>query len=899
LALRAADLFAEAKLWPEADSNYQRSVDLAGRTGPVVLAEILYAWGEAYWRRSEFEQAEQRYRRALAEAERDGDNLYIAKMLNSLGSAALNQGNLDDADRCFQRNAAIYQAFGPSLNLAANFAELGTVALYRGDLATAEAYYQRDLALTEKLAPGSPDLAITYNNFGMLLERRKDSARAQQYLQKALSIARLVDPTGIRTGTVLGNLGSVMRDAGQLTRSEICYRRALRMKLRSAPNSLTLADTLGNLGDLAYITGRMAVAERYFKDALTIQQRLAPSGLAIASTLNGLGDIARTAGKTNTALEYYEHAVSIRHTLAPGSKAEAESLASLARLAKYGGQPERATELYEQAVAALDAQTQHLGGGDQVRSDFRAQYVPYYKELAELRVKQRDPTGALEVLERSRARSLLETLAQGNVEIKNGTDPLLRRRESALTQALGAKASYRIRLLTGLHTDDQLDAVNKDIAHIVTELAAVRERLRLDSPAYAILTQAVPLHITEIRKLLDEDTVLLEYSLGSDRSYLWLVTPTSVSVHPLASGPTIEALCRQFYDFLKNRDGWTGNDIRTQERVQSVGVRLSRILLGPVASQIRNKRLLIVGDGALHYIPFSVLPAPNRTFDSGSAQTPLIVEHEIVNLPSASVLDSLRRAQVGRRRPPGEVAVLADAVFSARDQRVIDGNERARKSANAGSLGEDRGLLSRAMRDVGLDRAVSLPRLPFSRHEASLILRVSPASAQMSAMDFKASRATAISDELSQYRIVHFATHAVLDNVHPELSGLVLSLVDEHGNPQNGFLGLEDIYNLRLRADLVVLSACHTGLGKLVNGEGLVGLTRGFMYAGAHRIVSSFWAVDDRGTAELMGRFYQAMERDGMRPAAALRRAQTEMLAQRQWRSPYYWGGFQILGEWN
>jgi CHAT domain-containing protein len=168
----------------------------------------------------------------------------------------------------------------------------------------------------------------------------------------------------------------------------------------------------------------------------------------------------------------------------------------------------------------------------------------------------------------------------------------------------------------------------------------------------------------------------------------------------------------------------------------------------------------------------------------------------------------------------------------------------------------------------------------------------------MQSLDFDANRTTATSPELAQYRLVHFATHGLLDSEHPELSGLVLSLVDERGIPQSGFLALQDIYNLNLPADLVVLSACATGLGKEIKGEGLMGLTRGFMYAGATRVVASLWDVDDAATAELMKHFYQAMEKEGMRPAAALRQAQMRMWKQKRWVDAYYWAGFQMQGEW-
>jgi CHAT domain-containing protein len=301
--------------------------------------------------------------------------------------------------------------------------------------------------------------------------------------------------------------------------------------------------------------------------------------------------------------------------------------------------------------------------------------------------------------------------------------------------------------------------------------------------------------------------------------------------------------------------------------------------------------LLIVSDGALQYIPFAALPTPD------ASGVPLVAEHEIANLPSASVLERLRREAIDRKTAPMAVAVLADPVFDEEDARVKAGGKVRDKMIEPQMEGtplfaED---LTRSVADVGM---VGLPRLPFARREAEKILAVTPSGQGMSALDFAASRETATSPDLAQYRWVHFATHGLLDNEHPALSGLVFSMVDPEGKPQNGFLELQDIYNMNLPAELVVLSACETGLGKQIRGEGLIGLTRGFMYAGASRVMASLWNVSDLATAELMGRFYKAMEQDGMRPAAALRTAQIAMWKQKRWSAPYYWAGFQMQGEW-
>jgi len=288
--------------------------------------------------------------------------------------------------------------------------------------------------------------------------------------------------------------------------------------------------------------------------------------------------------------------------------------------------------------------------------------------------------------------------------------------------------------------------------------------------------------------------------------------------------------------------------------------------------------------------------------------TPLMVDHEIVNLPSASTLAVLRHEQAGRKQPTKEVVILADAVFDKQDARVRStggpNGKKDKQNEDAHEAGLSNVLsvrqLTRSAADLNLAPTgeLHLPRLPFTRDEAKAILAVMPPGAGKEALDFDASRKLAVSGELTKYHVVHFATHALVDNVHPELSGLVLSLVDQQGAPQDGFLDLQDIYDLDLPADLVVLSACQTGLGKEISGEGMIGLTRGFMYAGASSVVSTLWKVDDFATAKLMGHFYRAMKRGRMRPAQALRQAQLALWKEGRWSAPYYWAGFTLQGEW-
>jgi CHAT domain-containing protein len=388
-----------------------------------------------------------------------------------------------------------------------------------------------------------------------------------------------------------------------------------------------------------------------------------------------------------------------------------------------------------------------------------------------------------------------------------------------------------------------------------------------------------------------------------------MMSPTSIASFRIAKQSTVEAAVRRLYVNLPVRNRLTGDaasrpqmprPYQADPEYSRAASELSDLILGPVSPQLGNKRLAIVSDGALQYVPFSALPVRRRA----SERVPLVVEHEIVNLPSASVLGMLRQEKQGRTSADRLLAILADPVFSARDPRLGEPN-RVNKDAVRGNAGQSLWSidpqLERVMRSVrGTDASNGLPRLWFSRQEADDIFNLIPPGKAKEYLGFDATLGTATSSELAHYRIVHFATHGILDAQYPELSGLVLSLVDRSGRPQKGFLSLEQIYNLDLtRAQMVVLSACDTALGKEIKGEGLMGLTRGFMYAGATRVVSSLWEVNDVATAELMKRFYRGMLDKGLPPSAALRDAQLEMYRQQRWSSPYYWAGFVITGDWD
>jgi CHAT domain-containing protein len=377
---------------------------------------------------------------------------------------------------------------------------------------------------------------------------------------------------------------------------------------------------------------------------------------------------------------------------------------------------------------------------------------------------------------------------------------------------------------------------------------------------------------------------------------LWLVTPRELQSFELPPRAQIESAVGEFRQLLTANQPLANETYdELQQRIATANELLSsrsadvgELLLGSVADKLGNKRLLIVPDGRLQSIPFQALTLPDAT----GSQVALLEKHEIAYEPSASALATVRQANTQRKTGSGTVAVFANPVFDAEDPRVKT------KSGTPRAPNGHAQLVKQAFRDVGQDTK-TIPPLPASREEADAIFSVIPWLSGLKAIDFKASRGTIGQTDFTRYRVVHFATHGFVDYEHPELSGLVFSMVDEQGTPQDGFLRMHDIYNLKLPVDLVVLSACNTGLGREVKGEGLIGLTRGFMYAGARGVVASLWKVDDDATAELMKHFYAGMFQKGLSPAAALREAQLALRSQKRWQSPYYWAAFVIQGEYN
>ncbi|HSS48770.1 MAG TPA: CHAT domain-containing protein, partial [Thermoanaerobaculia bacterium] len=768
----------------------------------------------------------------------------------------------------------------------------------------------RALGLRDREAEALSSLGVTYDR----LDERKAAIVA--YRQALALLGALRDES--RAGILLTNLGRLERLDGRYNVALALYRKALPLH-RQSHNRPEEARTLDHMGRLAIDRGESGEAISAFEQALTLWRALGDRG-GEGETLINLGRLEGSLGQAPRALDHLGRAEALLEVLgnhhglgvalaevgvarALGGRPRKEVLAAFQRALQLQretkdrrweavtlndlgwyyhreGEIHQAEGIFRQTLAIFQADNDradeagaliNLGGIDldlgqlaQAENSFtRAQAL--FAEIGEPNEEAKALFGLAQV-RRATGRSS-EALAA--IEGASSLVEDLRRKPAdtdlRMTFFANQQAIYELRvdLLVELHRDAQaLKASEEARARTLLDLLA-RVDVRPAGSGILLSSQEIQAQVAE------KGTLLLEYSLGEKRSFLWAVTPQSLESFELPPRKELEKDARSAA-FLLAQSGRTL--ARGQAALALAG--LARRLLGPVAHKLRKAdRLVVVPDGALWGISFAALPDP-----AGGA--PLVAGHEIVTLPSASALPQLRAAAAGRRPIAGTLAVLADPVFSANDPRVTPAPAVPTAAPEPGNS------------------LAQFERLPFSRAEAQAILSVAPQQGRLAALDFDASRETVLSGRLAGFRILHFATHAVLNTENPELSGVVLSMVDPQGHPRDGFLRLTEIYRLHLPADLVVLSACRTALGQEIRGEGLVGLTRGFFSAGARQVLVSLWPVEDRATAELMRRFYSEMLGRGRSPAAALRAAQTAMWKDQGWRSAYNWAGFTLQGDW-
>lgn len=861
------------------------------RSGELFAVSLM---ATAYQYMGDMQKALSLHDEAMVIAKEIGDHAKEGTILNNVCALYDSVGNYKQALDYCNRALTVKRDLKERMGEAVTVSNLGNVYASLGDFQQALDLYNQSESIYRSIGNRSGQ-GIAFNNIGWLYATIGDYEKAIDYYNKGVEIFT-AEEDQYRLGNVLNNLGANYALLGD-------YKKALELNLKVLPLRRAVNNidgtgvTLQNIGNAyAHLNEKQKALEAY-NESIAILRDGNPR--QHANALRNLGSLYVDLGEPAKASAAFNEALKISRGIGDRTN-EAAALAKLARLEVDRGNLLEAKQLTETALASVESLRVNLKS-QQMRAAFFASVRSYHELYIEIlmRLQQQYPAQgyaalALHASENARARSLLELLMEASAKIRQGVDPALVEREEKIRQTISTKAELQMRLLSDKHNKEDGAKVAKELDALAIEYEEVQTKIRQTSPRYAALTQPSPLTLKDIQsRILDDNTLLLEYSLGEKKSYLWVVSRTSLTSFELPGRADVEAAARRVYDLI------TADQKVQKEAIEELNKRLARadaeypdaverlsqMLLGPAAAELKTRRLIIVGDGVLQYVPFAALVEP-------AAQTPLIVKHEIVTLPSASVLDVLRQESTHRLPASKMIAVFADPVFDSGDARLVANNHSSPAQAVPAS---DRSDIKRSAEESGLG---GFPRLRFSRNEADQIMRLVPRNKSFTALDFAATRTAATSEDLQNYRIVHFATHGIINSQHAELSGIVLSLVDQDGKPQNGFLRLYDIYNMNLKADMVVLSACQTALGREIKGEGLIGLTRAFMYGGASRVVASLWQTDDRATAVLMDRFYDALLSKRMSGAAALRSAQISMWQDQRWREPRYWAAFTLQGEW-
>lgn len=756
----------------------------------------------------------------------------------------------------------------------------------------------KDLETAAALADGHPESKMHVLNWlGLASKRLGDHHRSLDCYSEALELAKRLGRREFQA-TILHNMGTSYTALGESRLALDALEDALAAQTRTWDRAITLT-AIATQNDLE---GNHALAITQLHDALALRRASleipeGPRRLGLATTLDRLGTAEKNAGQPDRARRAFESSRSllkqerstVRQAIVESNLARllfdmGDFRAGLERLAWAGpvlenaglrweydiallakaqglaelGQLDEAARLADEAIERIESLRQDVPG-PHLRSTFLASHHVFYEQAISLAMSRHaeSPSAghdreALELAERAMARSLLDLLRQPARSSRLRRDSDLRTKVDDLESELRELEHLR------------LDGIRRRAP--ISEIAELEKKQRAlilanDSAWSLAGANSAPeprLDVASMQNLLDPETRFLVFSLGDKESYLWIVSPNDVESHRLAGRDTIERAAVDARMALERSD-------QPGRGPDDAPIVLSSLLLPDDRTLAKGLRLVVFAGGGLQRIPFGALPKP-------STGEPLLAEHAVIQLPSISALHVLRLRELHRQRAPGNLVIVADPIYGGSDPRLP-----ASVDDNAGDL----------------------ERLTFSRHESETILRLVPANARLGLSGFDARRDFVLDGSLDKYQIVHLSVHGELNEERPELTSLVFSQLDEKGGRLDGRVFMHEIASLSLPADLVVLSACNSALGRNFRGEGLVGLTRAVFLAGANRALVSLWYVDDQATAELMILFYEGLLGRGLDPGQALREAQLRLpMLDERWSAPYYWAGFVLQGDW-
>ncbi len=847
--------------YAQALEHYQESLTSGETLGDkALIARALHNIGAVHESQDNYVKAVEYYQKSLGTREALGDKDRVARTLNNIGIVHSKQGNYAQALEHYQKSLAIFEAIGNKAGIALALNNIGLDHYKQGNYVQALEYLQKGLAMFE--ASGSKTgLALPLVNIGMIHDAQGDYVKALEYYQKSLAMFEAFgDKAGIAVS--LSNIGHLHSRQDNYVHALEYLQKSLAMR-EALGSKAGIASTLDNIGHLHSRQGNYAQALEFFRKSLAMREALGNKA-GIARTLKNIGFAHEKQGHYSQSLEFAERAAALARQ--PGG-IETLWRARLTAGTAYRAlnQPAKARQAFDEAITTIETMRAQVAGGEQEQQRFFESKVSPYHAMVELLIAQNNTAEALTYAEHAKSRVLLDVLYSGRINVTKamtGEEQEQERKLNNLLVSLNAQI-YRESLRQQpdqarlAELKSQLQKARLEFEAFETSLYAAHPELKTQRGA------AQPLRLEEASALLpDAKTALLEFVVAEEKTYLFVLTKqttAAVKVYPLEiKQKDLTDRVERFRQMISTLDN----------RFSGPARELYDLLLKPAAEQLRGKtRLVIVPDGPLWELPFQALRTPLNRY--------LIEDQTILYVPSLTVLREMIKSRGKEAKSFATPTLLAL------------GNP---------ALGKE--TLSR-VKAVLMDER--LDPLPEAERQVRTLGRMYGSSRSKVYVGAEA-REERFKSEAGDYRILHLATHGILNDRSPMYSYVLLAQTGETGK-EDGLLEAWELMKLDLKADLAVLSACETARGRVGKGEGMIGLTWALFVAGVPATVVSQWKVRSDSTTELMVEFHRRLK---TRPAGspsrkavaeALREAALKLTGDRRYRHPFHWAGFVVVGD--
>lgn len=784
------------------------------------------------------------------------------------GNSAVIHRNLGNPIKALESNQMaleINRRIGRIDREAQCLGNIGVIHSNLGNYEKALRYITKSLAISKKIGNQRSE-GINLLNLGVVYASLGDYPKALLYAEKTLAIDKKSGNI-ISEGITLNNIGNIHLHSGNYSRAQTYFEQALAIH-RKTNNKKSEGITLSNIGNLQGELGNFAQAQKWYKKALAVI-RATGNKKHEGIVLNCLGNVNLDLREYEKSLDYLNQALVIgKQIMDPQILWGAlKSRARVKRIKKRGDDAyedlKKAIKITESARGQLNVQEQ--------KAHFLAKNIEIYEDMVDLlfEIHKKKPNQGYDkecvyYIEKAKARAFLDGLQEGRIDLKRHLSPELKKEEKRITKEI---SSVQTDLLKPNLSEQKRKELIDKLENLEEQYQKLVLRIKRENPQYAKIVYPAPCRVEDIQKeLLTEKTALIEYLSGKDGTFVACITKNDNFIQKISDTKTLLERIKNYIKLLSTSSP-------KKFYGTAAGRKIYQDLLAPVEHKLKNiDQLIIIPDNVIHYLPFESLIISGKKNRSRY----LVEKYKISYAPSASSLINL----LSRKRETTwemDFLAFADPVY------VYSMTETSEKEINETQI----------LREFSIKKGFEFHRLLFSKAEVNQISKHFPPERSKVYLRDMAKEDNIKKLEMDKYKIVHFATHGFLDEKVPSRSSLILTLDDDP--KEDGFFQVREIYNTRFNSDLVVLSACNTGKGSLENGEGVTGLHRAFLNAGAQSIVMSLWNINDKATSEFMDYFYKYL-RKGNSKVEALQKAKLKMIKSK-FNHPFYWAAFVLNGE--